>query len=86
MRTQEERAAVAEIALHPGDAFLLERFVADREHLVGDEDVGRERGRDREAQAHDHAGGIVLDRIVDVLADVGERDDLVALRGDLARA
>ena len=27
----------------------------------------------------------MLDRIVDVLADVGERDDLVALRGDLAR-
>ena len=30
-------------------------------------------------------GRVVLDRVVDVLADVRERDDLVALRGDLAR-
>ena len=72
-----------EVALHPGDAFLLERFVADREHLVGDEQVGRERRRDREAETHDHPRRVVLDRIVDVLADIGERDDLVALRRDL---
>ena len=30
-------------------------------------------------------GRIVLDRLADVLADVGERDDLVALRVDLVR-
>ena len=69
-----------EIALHPGDALLLERFVADGEHLVGDQDVGRQRGGDREAQSHDHARRVMLDRIVDVLADVGKGDDFVALR------
>ena len=76
----QQRAAVGEVALHPGDAFLLERLVADREHLVGDQDLGRQRGGHREAQPHDHARRVVLDRIVDVLADVGEGDDLVALR------
>ena len=86
VRAQQQRAAAGEIALHPGDAFLLERFVADGEHLVGDQDVRRERGRDREAQAHDHARRVVLDRVVDVIADVGERDDLVALGGDLGAA
>ena len=44
---------------------------------------GVKRGRHREAEPHDHAGRIVLDRIVDVLADVGEGDDLVALGRDL---
>ena len=83
VRAQQQRAAVGEVALHPRDALLLERLVADGEHLVGDQHVGRERGRDREAQAHDHARRVVLDRLVDVLADVGERDDRVALRGEL---
>ena len=39
---------------------------------------GRERGGDREAQPHHHARRVVLDRLVDVLADVGEVDDRVA--------
>ena len=79
VRAEQQRAAVCEIALQPGDALLLERLVADREHLVGDQDVRAHRGRDREAEAHDHARRVVLDRLVDVLADVGEVDDLVAL-------
>jgi hypothetical protein len=62
--------------------FLLERFVADREHFVGDEDVRPQRGGHREAEPHHHARRVVLDGIVDVLADVGEGDDLVALGGD----
>jgi hypothetical protein len=51
---EQQRSAVREIALEPGDAFLLERLVADGEHFVRDEHVGRERGRHREPQAHDH--------------------------------
>jgi hypothetical protein len=45
VRAQQQRAACREVLLEPLDAFLLERLVAHREHLVGDEDVGRERGR-----------------------------------------
>ena len=67
-----ETIALREIALHPRDAFLLERFVADREHLVGDQYVRLQRGRDREAEPHDHAGRVMLDRVVDVLAQIGE--------------
>ena len=47
---------------------------------------GRMRRGDGEPEPHDHAGRVVLDRVVDVLADVGEGDDLVALRRDLGRA
>ena len=82
---EEQCAAAREIALHPRDALLLERLVADREHFVGDEDVRRERRRDRESEPHDHARRVVLDRLADVLAQVGERDDLVAPIGDLRR-
>src|SRR5205085_10350963 len=38
VRAQKQRAARAEIAFPPCNAFLLERLVADREHLVGDQD------------------------------------------------
>ena len=51
VRAQQQRAAAVQIALHPCDAALLERFVADGQHFVGDEDVGRQRGRDGEARA-----------------------------------
>jgi len=86
VRNQDQRTAAGEIVLHPAHALLLERFVADREHLVGDQDVGLQRGDDGKAEAHDHAGRIMLDRLVDVVADVGELDDLVEALAHLARA
>jgi len=55
VRTQQEGAAVGEILFLPRDAFLLERFVADCEHFVGDQDLRADRGRDSEAEPHDHA-------------------------------
>ena len=72
-----------QVPLHPRDALLLEGLVADGEDLVGDQDVGRERRRHRKAEPDDHPRRVVLDRLVDVLADVGEGDDRVALRRDL---
>ena len=82
MRAQEEGPAAGEEILDPGDALLLERLVAHGKHLVGDEDIGPQRGRDSKAEAHHHARRIVLDRVVNVLADVGEGDYFIALRGN----
>jgi predicted NAD/FAD-dependent oxidoreductase len=75
VRAEQQRAAVAQVALEPCHALLLERLVADGEHLVGDEQLRRHHRRDRETQAHDHARRVVLHRLVDLLADVGEIDD-----------
>src|SRR6185295_7072151 len=43
--------------------------------LVEEEDVGIDRGRDREPEPGAHAGRVRLDRGIDELADVGEVDD-----------
>ena len=77
MRDQQQRAAIGEVTLHPRDAFVLERFIAHREHFVGDQQIGLQRRHQREAETHHHAAGVGLDRRVNVLADVGEGDDLV---------
>ncbi len=82
VRAQQQRPATGEVALDPPDALLLERLVADGQHLVGDQHVGRQRGRDGEAETDDHARRVVLDRVVDVLADVGEGNDLLPLLGE----
>ena len=75
----EDRGAVAADLLHLGHALLLERPVPHREHLVGEEHVGIDVDGDREAQPRVHARGVVRDRRVHELADVGELDDGVEL-------
>ena len=59
------------------EALLLERGVADREHLVDEQDVGVDLDRDREREPHAHARRVVLELEVDELLELGERDDLV---------
>ena len=56
-------------------ALRAEHGVAGGEDLVDEEDVGIDRGRDREAEPGPHPGRVRLDRCVDELADVGELDD-----------
>ena len=67
-------------------ALLLELRVADREHLVDQQDVGVDVDRHREAEAHVHARRVVLHRLVDELLEPGEVDDLVEPRVDLPLA
>ena len=64
---------------HLAQAFLLERGVADGQHLVDQQDLGLEMGGDGEAEPHVHAAGVALDRRVEELLDLGEGDDLVEL-------
>ena len=65
------------------EALALEGLVPDGEHLVDQEDVRLHVDRHREAQAHVHARGVILHRLVDVLADPGEVDDVVELGVEL---
>ena len=63
--------------LHLVDALELEDVVADGEDLVDDEDVGVHADADREAETRLHAARVGAHRLVDVIADIGEADDLV---------
>ena len=55
VRDQDQRAAARQIFLHPAHAFLLERFVADRKHFIGDQQIRFERSDDGETKPHRHS-------------------------------
>ncbi len=74
---QDQRDALAS---HPRDAVQAtarERSVADRQHLVDEQDVGVDGDRDGKAEADVHPRRVGLDRLVDELADAREFEDLV---------
>ena len=75
---QDRPAAAADLA-HLPEALLLELGVADRQHLVHDQDFRLQVRRHRERQPDVHPAGVPLDRRVEELADLGELDDLVEL-------
>ena len=77
--TKSDRAALARDVAHLAEALLLERRVADRQHLVDEQDLGLEVRRHREGEPHVHAARVALHRRVEEPLDLGERDDLVEL-------
>ena len=64
---------------HLAEAFLLELDIADRQHLVDDQDFRFQMRGHGERQPHIHARTVALDRRVEELLDLGEGDDLVEL-------
>src|ERR1051325_1278038 len=80
---EEDRPPAAAHTLHLAETFPLELRVADGEHFVHDENLRFQVRGDGEGQAHIHAGGVTLDRCVEELLDLGERDDLVEFSPDL---
>jgi hypothetical protein len=73
---EDERRAPVDDLADPLEAFLGEEDVADGKGLVDDEDVRLDVDGHREREAHHHARGVGLDRLVDEVADVGEGGDL----------
>ena len=63
------------------EALLLERRVADREHLVDQQDVGVDLDHHREREPDQHPDRVVLELEVDELAELGEVDDGVERAG-----
>ena len=80
---EDDGAARAGDLLHLPEALALEAEVADREDLVDEQDLGLEVCGHGEGEAHEHAGGVALDRGVEELGDLGELDDVVELAPDL---
>ena len=64
-------------------ALALEGLIADRQHLVDQQDVGVDIDGDREPEPDVHARRVVLHRLVDEGADAGEVDDLVEAAPEL---
>ena len=75
VRDEHERRARLDLLGDARQALALERLVADREHLVDQQHVGVEVRGDREAEPHEHAARVRLDRHVDEVAELGELDD-----------
>ena len=83
----EQQGATLAKAAQEAHALLHEHGIAYRQRLVDDEDVGIHVGDDGEGQAHVHAAGVDLGGLVyEIVADVGEGDDVVVNRVDLGRA
>ena len=70
--------------LHPAEAAPLELGVADREHLVDEQDLRLQVRRDGEREPHVHPARVALDGRVHEALDPGELDDLVEALRDLA--
>ena len=64
----------------------LEDCIANREHLVNQQDVRIEVRGNRKAQPHAYARGAPLHRHVDERCHAGEGDNLVELGGDFPPA
>ena len=79
---EQQRPALLEFA-QEAHALLHEARVADGERLVDHEDFRVDVRHDGEREPHDHAGRVGLDRLLDEVADVGERADGVEPRFDL---
>ena len=58
--------------------------ITNRQGFVDDQHIRVNAGGDGKRQAHMHAAGIGLDRLIDVHTDVGEGNDLVDFLVDLA--
>ena len=76
---------VADLA-HALEALELEREVADGEDLVDEQHLGLDVDGHGEAEPHEHARRVELDRRVDEVLDLGERHDRVEALLELALA
>ena len=86
MRHEDDGPARLAVLLHPPERSPLELRIADREHLVHEQDLGLEMGGDGEREPHVHAARVALDGRVHELPDAGEVHDLRHLPRDLATA
>ena len=64
----------------------LEALVTDSKHLVEQKDVEVDLDRDRVREPEQHAGGVVLQLLVDEALEARERDDVVEPLVQLAAA
>ena len=86
VRHEDERAPARPVVLEPPHALALERGVADREHLVDQQDVDVERRDRRERDPCDHPCGEPLEGRVREILDLGEVHDPIDPRAHVLAA
>ena len=59
------------------ETFLGKKHIPYCQRLINDDDGRIDMRLHRESEAHEHAAGVGFDGLVNELANVGERDDLV---------
>ena len=85
MRDEDQDLGFLHQIVHPLLRLLDEGRVAGRHRLVEQQDVGVDGRRDREGQADQYTGGVILDRHVQKIAQLGKLRDLQHLFLDLLR-
>ena len=83
VRDEDDRPAAALEVGDLAEALLLERLVADREHLVQQQHVGLDVHRDREAEPHVHPRRVRPHRHVGERLELREGDDLLQVPVDV---
>ena len=73
---QKRRRILLNQLLQSREAFILEVGIANAEHFVDNEHLRCNRGRCRKNQAHRHTGRIDFQRLIDVLLEFRECDDV----------
>jgi hypothetical protein len=68
---------------HLAKTLALKVLVADRQHLVDNQDFAAQVRRDGEGQAHVHAAAVMLHRRIEKALNAGEGDDRIELFPDL---
>ena len=85
VRDEQDGDAARAQFVHLAHAALAEVDVADRQRFIHQQDLGVHVDGHGEGQPHHHAAGIGLHRLVDELADLGERFDVRVALVDLPR-
>ncbi len=80
VRDKEDRRAAAFQFFEPRKAFALEFLVAHRERFVDDKNVRVDHRLHRECELDHHAARIRFDRLIEKVADICERNDIVEAR------
>ena len=80
VRAEHDRSSTTAKRCDPVDALRLEVLIADRERLVDDQDLGIDAHREREREPQIHARRVRPHRLVDEVAELGERDHLLEER------
>src|SRR5215510_3657738 len=79
MGNKDYGASLLSHLLHFIQAFTLKRYVTNGQHFINNKYFRFEVGRHGESQAHVHPAGIMLDRRVYEVFNLGERDNLIEL-------
>ena len=76
VRNEKKRGALLAVAADSPEALVLEVGVANRQGFVDNQDIGADRGGDREGHSNLHAARISSNRLIEIFPDLCKRLDI----------